>query len=180
MPTLVISPTCRAVKGSETGARRRTLRRIASVTLAAAASLLGTGCGTYTIEGRVLRSTFPAVMLVSADDPRLNQGQPVAGANVSVVRDPGSLGREQVGSATSDGDGRFSLAVGGWGAGATDEEWLISVGRRGFGRSESNVRLPFSPGGSRLLIFLAPGTDEGPPASRTSQEVVDEIQRYMR
>jgi len=141
---------------------------------------LAPGCGAYTMEGRVLRSSFPAIMVVPADDPRLEKGQPISGASITVIRDATTLGREQVGSATSDGDGRFILPVNGWGAGITDEEWMISAGRRGFARTESMIRLPVSSGNSRLLILLPAGTDDGGSFGSTSQDIMEEVNRFTR
>jgi hypothetical protein len=138
------------------------------------------GCGAYTMEGRVLRSSYPAIMVVLADDARLERGQPISGASITVVRDANTLGRQQVGSATSDGDGHFALTVGGWGAGITDEEWMISAGRRDFARTESMVRLPMSPGKHRLLILLPAGTDDGGSFGSSSQDVMEEVSRFMR
>lgn len=136
------------------------------------------GCGPYTMKGRVVRMGYPAVLVVPADDPRLKEGQPIPGASVAIIQDPNTLARREQGSTTSGQDGEFSLRVNAMGAGITDEEWLISSGRRGFGRTESTIRLPFSANDSRLLIYLAPGVDDGGSQGTTSDAIEQEVNRF--
>jgi hypothetical protein len=114
-----------------------------------------TGCGAYQVQGRVVRGPESAVEFVSADDPRL-EGPGVSSANVDVIRDPKSLGRETVAALRSDDGGDFVLRINEAGAGWMDEEWRIRCYAAGFGNADRLVRLD-SGGDVRLLITLAPG-----------------------
>jgi hypothetical protein len=148
-----------------------------------AAALLTTflsGCGPYTIQGRVVRGSFPAVMVVPADDPRLEEGTAVSGVTVAAIRDASTMNRAKVGSATSDAGGLFSLPISALGAGITDEEWLITASRSGYARVESSLRLPGSAGGSRLLIQITPGSSDRSDPGTSPEDVAEEIERYFK
>ncbi|HMN96611.1 MAG TPA: hypothetical protein PKC43_01745 [Phycisphaerales bacterium] len=129
-------------------------------------------CGSYTIQGRVVRTGYSGVVVTEASDARLS-GTGIAGVSISIVRDPGRLNTEQVGSTVTDADGNFTLVVSALGAGITDEEWLLRAGRRGVSPVESMIRLPASPGQRRILVMTSMGA--GDPSSYQAPEPVQSI-----
>lgn len=135
-----------------------TARRLALFALLALSAAAPIACGPYTLKGRVVRGEFSTIELVEPDDPRL-EGKPLGGATVTIVRDAGRLNRAEVGSSSSDAEGDFALAVDAFGAGVTDETWLITASRSGHIGTDTTLRLPMSAGGTRLLITLARGSN---------------------
>ncbi len=133
------------------------------VCAAAAVAIVG-GCGTYEVKGRVVRGPASAVEFVSADDPRLNDTG-VPSANIDVIRDPKSLGRETVAALRSGADGGFVLRIDDATAGWLEEDWRIRCYATGFANADQ--LLPLSRGGAdvRLLITLSPGYSEAPVES---------------
>lgn len=150
------------------------IRRIAS----AAATLLLLGGCTYELKGRVLEQPFDSLVLVAADDPRLEQGAPVKGARVVVTRDPNSLKRAEVASAVSDGDGWFTVRLDDTGAGFTEELWALRVQRTGFGGAEDVLELPFDPSTSRVLVTLTPGPARRMGDRSIGAEVRGDVDRF--
>lgn len=148
-----------------------------------AALMVLTGCGGYTLHGRVVRAGYTGIVVVDESDPRL-VGSGISGVSVSVVRDAGRLSREQVASTISDNDGYFALTIDVLGAGITDEEWLIRAGRRGIAPVESSIRLPASPGKRRLLILTASGPSDAPgfvdpaPVLSPGEEIRQQIDQF--
>lgn len=161
-----------------------TLRTRAALGGACVVAALLAGCSNGTINGRVLRGDSSFIQWVNSGSAA-GGGEPIGGAAISVTRDPLSPGREVVGNGVSQADGSFSIKLDAFGAGWTDEEWLIVAQRRGSGRAEYIGRLQ---GGQSLLILLAPGTDRGPGTNDLWQgnigsmpsgsSVVDEAKRY--
>ncbi len=165
-------------------------RRVALFTLLALAAAAPLGCGAYTLKGRVVRGDFSTIELVEPGDPRL-EGTPVGGATVTVVRDAGRPNRAEVGRAGSDADGDFALAIDAFGAGVTDETWLVLASRSGHTRTDATLRFPMTSGGTRLLITLARGanpTDDpayspslwDSPTGPLRDEVLRDIDRFGR
>jgi hypothetical protein len=114
------------------------------------------GCGAYQVRGHVVRGPMSFVEFVSASDPRLSEPG-VANANIDVIRDPQSLGRETVAALRSDGSGEFLLRIDEAGVGWMDEEWRILCYSIGFSDADRTMRLPSGGDDVRLLITLAPG-----------------------
>ncbi len=127
--------------------------------LLAAACLPLAGCG-YTIHGRVVRGEMGIIDWMPG--PGDASGEPVAGAVVTVVRDPNGMHPEEAGRATSGPDGSFTLSVSGFGAGWMDEMWLIKAAKGGVGTAEWTDHLPGSPSGQTLVVTLAPSANNGP------------------
>jgi hypothetical protein len=155
----------------------------AAVLIGSLAMALG-GCSANQITGRVLTGDSSFVQWVdSGSSP--GGGQPVGGASIVVTRDPLSPGREVVGNAVSQADGSFTVKLDAFGAGWTDEQWLIVAERRGAGRAEYVGRLE---GGRSLFILLAPGTERGRGANDfwggdvgtmpSTSDIMDEVKRY--
>jgi hypothetical protein len=135
---------------------------VLSVTLALSGLSL-TGCSANTINGMVVRGDSSFIQWVERGRaPSMGGGEPIGGVAISVVRDPMSPGRQMVGSCISQPDGTFTLSLDAFGAGWTDEDWLIVAERRGAGRAEYVGRLQ---GGQSLHILLAAGTDRGAGAN---------------
>lgn len=134
-----------------------------------------TGCGGYALQGRVVKGRLPMATLVEPDDEALALGDPVAGAEVSLWRDPGRLNREQVASARAGADGWFTLPVEAFGAGWMEEEWEVRAASGGYQRTEQFITLPMSGGGSRLLIIMTEGPSYPDPRD---QDLMDEVDRY--
>ncbi|MBL9121795.1 MAG: hypothetical protein JNL80_17960 [Phycisphaerae bacterium] len=161
-----------------------TLRTRVTLGCAGAVAVLLAGCSNGTIKGRVLRGDSSFIQWVNSSSSA-GGGEPIGGAAISVTRDPLSPGREVVGNGVSQADGSFSIKLDAFGAGWTDEDWLIVAERRGAGRAEYIGRLQ---GGQSLLILLAPGTDRGPGTNDlwngnigsmpSGSSVVDEAKRY--
>ncbi len=152
LPTPTTPPTIAMTLPAR--ASHRTLRAAALATLCAALPLV-VGCGGGTLTGRVLGGESSFIQWVGDTRSAAGGGEPVAGAAISVVRDPLSPGRQPAGNAVSKADGSFTLKLDAFGAGWTDEDWLIVVERRGVGRAEYLGRLE----SGELLVLLAPGTD---------------------
>lgn len=140
------------------------------------------GCGGGSITGRVLKGDSSFIQWTSGSANA--SGEPVAGAAIAVMRDPLSPGRQRVGNGVSREDGTFTVQLDAFGAGWTDEQWLIVVERRGAGRAEYIGRL----GSGELLVLLAPGTESGPGAGDlwngsigsmpTGSSLMEEAKRY--
>lgn len=115
------------------------------------------GCEGYALRGRVVQGHASFVQVVSADDPRLEEGDGIAGASVHVQKDPGRLNRETMARGQSGVDGSFELAIDEFGAGVLEIDIGVFVRRKGFDPAEAYFRLPGS--GKRVLVILAPGRD---------------------
>jgi hypothetical protein len=165
-----------------TRASHRTLRLAVGTTLCTAILTL-VGCGGGTLTGRVLGGESSFIQWVK-DTRSAGGGEPVAGAAISVVRDPLSPGRQAAGNAVSGADGSFTLKLDAFGAGWTDEDWLIVVERRGVGRAEYIGRLE----SGELLVLLAPGSDRTGGANElwngnvgsmpSGSSLMEEVKRY--
>lgn len=133
-------------------------KRIAAVGVAllAAASAL-TGCGGYTLRGKVVQGTTSGFELVHEIDQRL-KGPGIHNAEVMVRRDPRSLHPQLVGRDRSDSTGDFTISIDEFGAGWMEEQWLVQAGVTGYQNAEMEIKLPQKGSKWRLLITLAPGT----------------------
>ncbi len=164
-------------------APHRTVRLALGATLAVSLPTL-VGCGGGALTGRVLGGESSLIQWVSDTRSAAGGGEPVAGAAISVVRDPLSPGRQPAGNAVSGADGSFTLKLDAFGAGWTDEDWLIVVERRGVGRAEYIGRLE----SGELLVLLAPGTDRTGGANElwngnigsmpSGSSLMEEVKRY--
>lgn len=142
------------------------------------------GCGSYTLQGRVVRGSYSGIMLVERDDPRLAEPG-LGGVGVTVIRDFDKPNREQVAAANSAADGSISLPIKAFGAGITEEEWLFSAGRAQADRLDTALSLPANAKSVRLLIMMtradvaprAPGSGDAPSYTPTFD---DEVERDLK
>lgn len=114
------------------------------------------GCASYKLRGTVIEAKESRILVVNADDPRLNQ-RGLGGVSIKVTQDPESLGRKKVGEGESDGQGRFAISISSFGAGFLEYPMAILARRQGHTPAIVHMQLPGS--GRRLLIELAPGQD---------------------
>lgn len=160
------------------------LRPLALAALASAILAPLGGCSANTLAGRVAKGDSSYIQWVGGGQAP-GAGEPIGGATITVTRNPLSPGREVVGSGVSQADGTFSVKLDAFGAGWTDEQWLIVAERRGAGRAEYVGRLQ---GGQSLLILLAPGTERAGGANDlwngnigampSGSSIMDEAKRY--
>ncbi|MBX3354610.1 MAG: hypothetical protein KF724_02805 [Phycisphaeraceae bacterium] len=147
------------------------MKRIPSLPMMAVAVAVGllclvTGGCTYELRGRVLDTGFESIQIVSPTDGRLEEGNPVIGARVTLTRDPGSLSRSEVTSVMSGSDGWFTIKLDEFGSGWMDEQWGIRVARSGYTGVEDLISLPFDANKGALLVNMARG-----PARRGADSV---------
>ena len=135
------------------------LTRLLLVGLLALSALLP-ACGSYKLQGRVVRGPSPQVAVVDADDPRLEEpGVPVA--SIQLALDPRSLNRKSLPGGHSDADGRFAIPIEEFGAGLLEYDIQVVARKRDLNTAIGIIRLPGSSG--RLLIVLGPGPDRYRP-----------------
>jgi len=137
------------------------------------------GC-TYELRGRVIDTGFESVQFIDADDPRSDDGTPVAGARIVLTRDPGALNRADVSSAVASSDGWFTLRVDEFGSGWMEEQWGLRVARSGFGGTEEIISLPFDPKKTVLLISMARGPARPTKDPPQGSELRDDAGRFWQ
>jgi hypothetical protein len=132
------------------------------------------GCGQYTIVGKVIQGDVSDIAFVPADDPRLAIPG-LAGAQLSILRDPETLRRALAGSSSSDDFGEFEMPVEGVGAGWMVENWLVRAERTGFAPSAAMVAIPANPKRLHLLVTMRRGAGT---TSTETESLVEELERY--
>ena len=146
------------------------------------AALLGlvialTGCAPYSLDGKVISGAMPMVMLVGADDPRLQQPG-ISGAFIDAMIDPDKLSREHGGSTLTDGSGAFSMPIDQAGAGFLIYDVRVVAQATGYKPTEKTMRLPGD--GKQLLIVLTPGTGKYlPPKGDILKDTMDKSKPYL-
>lgn len=124
--------------------------------LAAASIVSVTACSGYSMSGRVVEGDFGSISFIAAgasDELEV----PIEGATVSLIRDPESLGREEVARATTRADGSFLMPVEAFGAGYLQEQWLVRVRHPQYQIVESFTGLPKEDSGLELLVIMPQG-----------------------
>jgi hypothetical protein len=106
----------------------------------------------------VIESDISFVVVVDADDPRLDQPG-IGGAAVRLQTDPSKLNREVVGDAVTDEEGVFHIKVDRVGAGMFLYDVGVQARRSGFEPATLEFRLP--PENRRVLVMMRPGRDAG-------------------
>ncbi len=142
---------------------RKSQRRAGRVTALVGAVAWGAALGAcasqgYTLTGKVIESEISFVVVVDADDPRLEQPG-IAGAEVRLQTDPSKLNREVVGEAVTDGTGVFHIKVDRVGAGMFLYDVGVQARKSGFEPAGLEFRLP--PEGRRVLVMMRPGRVAG-------------------
>jgi len=134
------------------------------------------GCGTYTLMGKVIEGDYTAATFVPADDPRVAYPG-VGGAQVSIIRDPDSLSRSIAGSTYADDLGLFEMPIEGVGAGWMVENWLIRAERGGYAPAVATINLPANPKRFSLLITIRRGGGEN-SLDTSKENLWEEVERY--
>ena len=153
---------------------------ITSATSRALALLLivfmATGCGSYAIQGRVVRGASPSIQLVDADDPRLTESNPTGGgAVVQGVLEPNTpADMKSLGQHVTDGQGWFAIPVDAIGASVLEYEAMLIARREGHQGVLATIELPRR--GQRVLIILPLGRD----TLRVPERFIDQAMRDAR
>lgn len=147
-------------------------RAVACCAIAVAAML--TGCGKYTLVGKVVAGDYTNIEFLSADDPRLAMPG-IGGAQVSILRDPETPKRAIAGSTSSDQFGMFEMPVEGIGAGWMIENWLIRAERSGYQTAASIVAIPANPKRMHVLITMRRGSGSSMPES---EDLMQDLERF--
>ncbi len=141
---------------------RRPIPHFACCTLHFAFLLLS-ACSTYELRGRVIEGPTPAVVVLSADDPRFTRNADgLPGAIVEAVIDPDRpLQQITLDPQLTEDDGSFTIPVSATGAGVLEYTVQLTVRLA----EHTSVRRSFKlPGrGKRVLVIIAPGPDGLPP-----------------
>lgn len=121
--------------------------------------LMLTGCGSYAIQGRVVRGSTASIQLVPSSDPRLNENNPTGGgAIIQGVLEPNTPSETQsLGQVITDGQGWFKLPVDAIGSGVLQYEAELIARREGHQGVMQTIRLPRR--GQRVLITMPMGQD---------------------
>lgn len=131
------------------------------------------GCGPYVLEGRVVRGDFGAIDIVDPDDVRLSDPG-LGGVSVEAIKDPMSLGRKTIATATSQGDGSIRLVISDFGAGFLEDDWELRATRQGEEFAASIMRLPYDVSSRRLLVLIRP--DAGRKRNSLATEAEKQLQ----
>lgn len=121
--------------------------------------LMLTGCGSYAIQGRVVRGSTASIQLVPSNDPRLNENNPTGGgATIQGILEPNTPSETQsLGTVVTDGQGWFNLPVDAIGSGLLEYEATLIARREGHQGAMQTIDLPRR--GQRVLITLPLGQD---------------------
>lgn len=148
---------------------------VAALVLVLAISAALLGCSGYELRGWVVQGEYGDVTIIDRDDPRIEEAQAVANAEIALSRDPGTLGEEIVARTRSDAEGAFRLPVESFGAGWMDEQWRIQSAAAGHRNVDVVLRLPNNPNRRRVLITLPTGT---PQPIQGRPDLTEEFERY--
>lgn len=123
-------------------------------------TLMLAGCGSYAIQGRVVRGSTASIQLVDKNDRRLTEDNPTGGgAVVQGILEPNTPSEMQsLGQVVTDGQGNFALPVGAAGAGFLEYEATLIARREGHSGAMTTIDLPR--GSQRVLITLPLGPDK--------------------
>jgi hypothetical protein len=152
----------------------RPLRRLVALGALALAAI-PTGCGQYTIIGKVIEGDLSSAAFLPADDPVIAVPG-VGGARVSILRDPDTPRRAIAGSTVADNLGLFEMPVDGVGAGWMVEDWLVRAERSGYAPAAARVSLPANPKRFYLLITIRRG--EASSLDDEREDLWEEVERY--
>ena len=122
-------------------------------------TLMLTGCGSYAIQGRVVRGSIPSIQLVDKNDPRLKEDNPTGGgAVIQGILEPDTPSEKQsLGQVVTNGQGWFALPVDALGSGFLEYEAMLIAQREGHQGAMKTIELPRR--GQRVLITLPLGQD---------------------
>lgn len=136
-----------------------------------------TGCSSYQLQGRVVVGSLSQVLVVSADDARL-QEEPLAGATIELTLDPSSITPKRLGTVVSDDQGDFVMPVEAMGAGSFQEYDLgVLITARKHRNVWQTLKLPSAK--KRLLVIMAKGSAGPPPPQDIIKESMQLKDRFM-
>ena len=135
---------------------------------------LAAGCSNYTLRGRAVQGDISGVWIVDDSDPRLADPG-LAGVNISIKRDPQSLGGRVISTASSDGQGDIAISFEEFGAGWMDEQWEIRAARTGYQSAVNLLELPWKRGDKRILVVLTQGYQ---PAQPQEESLIEQYERF--
>ena len=145
------------------------------VILGVVAGLLMPGCASgYVIQGKAIRGEYSSVTFVHPEDSRLHDPG-MADVRVFLFRDPNSLGRELVATASSDARGNFILPINTFGVGWMVERWMVHTYLPDTQSAESIVMLPKKGANLKLLITLGRGVAVMP---RMSDDLWQQYEKF--
>ncbi len=131
-----------------------------------------TACGTYQLKGRVIEGGTPAMVVVSANDKRL-EGFGLPGAVVDAVVDPDRpLQQIRLQPQVTDAQGYFAIPVEATGAGLLEYNVQVTARLAGHTSVRRTFKLPGA--GKRVLVIVAPGESDLPP---DEPDILDETRR---
>jgi hypothetical protein len=148
---------------------RRCVPYLALVVLALTLS----GCGSYMLQGKVVRGDVSGIQLVYPNDERL-QAAAVASVDVRLTRDPTTPNRRMLGHARSDAKGEFTIIMSEFGTGWMQEKWLVQGVAPGFNNAQSMMELPSKNSKWRLLITLAEGVSD----PLQDENLMEDLERF--
>ena len=133
------------------------------------------GCSPYQIEGLVVPGRMSEVLVLDADDQRLD-GQGLEGVSVELTLEPKSMSPKPLKTVVTDGEGRFVVPVDKLGGGVLEYEVAVHCSIEGFQTAYQTLQLPWR--GKRLLITMAVGRDTFQPKTdilRETQDMAEEL-----
>ena len=112
-------------------------------------------CSPYQLRGRVIEGGTPAIVVVAANDARLN-GYGLPGAVITATLDPDRpLQHIPLDPQITDAQGHFAIPVDATGAGLL--EYTVEVNAKLAGHTPVQRTFNLPGGDKRVLIVLAPG-----------------------
>jgi len=161
------------------------MRRIAAISYARSVlvllliTALLVGCGSYAIQGRVVRGSVANIQLVDKNDRRLTEDNRTGGgAEVSGILEPNTPSeRQSLGRAVTDGQGYFTMPVDAMGSGFLEYEAMLIARREGHQGTMRTIDLPR--GSQRVLITLPLGEDTLKVPERFIDEALRDAEPYL-
>lgn len=152
--------------------------RSAFLALVASCLLIATGCSPYKLQGRVFQGEASWVTVTDQATLDAEQGNPISGALVELVLDPGRLNRKPLGTARTGPNGEFSIEVDEFGAGWMEHDVGLLVSRDGYITADGFFRLPDAK--RRVLVTLQRGRDDRRSFEDGHYDYREDLRRYGR
>ncbi|MEO0474624.1 MAG: hypothetical protein AAF085_01460 [Planctomycetota bacterium] len=142
-------------------------------------TLMLAGCGSYAIQGRVVRGSSASIQLVDKNDRRLTEDNPTGGgAVVQGVLEPETPSELQsLGQVVTDGQGYFSIPVDALGSSFLEYEAMLIARHVGHQGAMATIDLPR--GNKRVLITLPLGADTLKVPERFLDQALRDAQPYL-
>lgn len=137
--------------------------RLIMLSLFFIAAIISGGCESFVIQGKVVQGSISTMNFVSHENKGLDIVG-LAGAKITVYRNPDSLSTKVAGTAISDDQGRFVIKLDDFGAGWMIEQWNIIAQKRGYANVFLQQSLTSDHEQQTLLVTMTPGYSQ--PVSR--------------